>query len=126
MNKNKTLNSIILPLKKSLSLLRKFGIDKYIKKLTFESFLTIMIYAQIVESKSLRDLSTTLKGSDELEETVGIESIRHSQLSRKLRNIDSSHFNHFLNESIKEAHIHLTPVSIISLRLTIITQADML
>jgi hypothetical protein len=112
MNKNNTLNYIIFPLKKSLSLLRKLGIDKYIKKLTFRSFLTIMIYAQITESSSLRDLSTTLNSSSQLEEAVGIKSISHSQMSRKLRNINPSYFNDFLNESIKEAHIHLTPNAI--------------
>ena len=112
MNKNNTLNNIIFPLKKSLGLLKKMGIDRYIKKLTFQSFLTIMIYAQIIESSSLRDLSTTLNSSSELEKAVGLKSISHSQMSRKLRNINPSYFNDFLNESIKEAHIHLTPNAI--------------
>lgn len=95
------------PLKKPLNLVKKTGLDKYVKKLTFESFFMIMVYAQITESESLRNLSTTFNNSTELSQTVGIESISHSQLSRKLRDLAPSHFNDLFKEVTQAAHAYL-------------------
>lgn len=112
MNKNNALNSIILPLQNSLKLLKKNGLDKYIKKLTISKFLALMIYAQINESKSLKAISTELNNSTKLSKIIGLNAISHSQLSRKLRNIHPKYLNQLFDQSIKEAHVYLTPNSI--------------
>ncbi|WP_131821307.1 DUF4372 domain-containing protein, partial [Paramaledivibacter caminithermalis] len=61
MNKDKktTLDFIINLLKKSLKILKILGIDKYVKKFTVSKCIALMIYAQIEELESLRDISST-------------------------------------------------------------------
>lgn len=112
MNKNIALNFIINPLQNSLNFLRSLGIDKHIKKFTISKFVSLMIFAQIEELESLRDTSTYLNSSRDLQNALNLESISYSQISRKLRNLNPSNFESMLNQTIKEAHVYLKPNSI--------------
>ncbi len=66
------------------SLLQKLEVDKYVKKLTALKFIVLMVYAQLEQLKSLREISSSLHNKD-LSQSVKLLSISFSQLSRKLR-----------------------------------------
>jgi|GEM_PF-3126165 len=59
-------------------------VDKYVKKFTFLKFMLMMIYAQLYQLDSLRDISSTLN-NNELAQSLDLNSISASQLSRKQR-----------------------------------------
>lgn len=63
--------------------------DYYTKKLTTESFLKIMLFAQLHETESLHAISDALLDED-FQKVVGVESISASQLSRKNNELDPS------------------------------------
>jgi len=63
--------------------------DYYTKKLTTESFLKIMLFAQLHETESLYAISDALL-DDDLQKIVGFESISASQPSRKNNELDPS------------------------------------
>lgn len=65
-----------------------FQADRYTKKLGFEQFLKVFLYGIDQERESLRELDTAFV-SQELQETMDLESISHSQLSRELAQMDS-------------------------------------
>ena len=77
MNKDKiiTLNFIINPLKKFLNILKILGVDKYVKKFAISKFIALMIYAQIKELESFRDISSTLNSSEKLNQIL-FENVR--------------------------------------------------
>ena len=61
--------------------------DYYTKKLTTESFLKIMLFAQLHETESLHAMSDALLNED-FQKAVGFKSISASQLSRKNNELD--------------------------------------
>lgn len=63
--------------------------DYYTKKLTTESFLKIMLFAQLHETESLHAISDALLDED-FQKAVGFNSISASQLSRKNNELDPS------------------------------------
>src|SRR5690625_3733998 len=63
--------------------------DYYTKKLTTESFLKIMFFAQLHETESLHAISEALLDED-FQKAVGFDSISTSQLSRKNNESDPS------------------------------------
>ncbi|WP_139132122.1 DUF4372 domain-containing protein, partial [Fusibacter sp. 3D3] len=109
MNKNTTINFIINSLQESLTILKSFGIDKYIKKLTSSRFISLMIFAQIMEFESVRALSKHLNSSVALQNAIGLESASHSQISRKLNSLNPNHMKQMFNQVVKDAHIYLKP-----------------
>ena len=56
--------------------------DYYTKKLTTEAYIKLLLFAQLHELESLHAISDALLDED-LQETLGFESISASQLSRK-------------------------------------------
>ncbi len=58
-------------------------LDYYTKKLTTESFLKLLLYAQLEEVESLHEPNNCLF-SNELQKEIDFESISISQLSRRL------------------------------------------
>lgn len=65
--------------------------DYYTKKLTTESFLKLLLYAQLNEVESTHALSDCLL-DDRLQRGTDLTSISHSQLSRRLGNMDTAIF----------------------------------
>ncbi len=68
--------------KKIFEHVEKDKLDYYTKKLTTESFIKLLLYAQLHETESLQAMSDTLL-NDDLQKVLGFESISASQLSRK-------------------------------------------
>ena len=88
MDKNTTKSTIkellkVLDEEKFLNVINVSNIDHYIKKLTAYKFLELMIIAQLNEAESLRELSKQLKDDQDIQQTIEMDTISTSQLSRK-------------------------------------------
>ncbi|WP_257348638.1 IS4 family transposase, partial [Pseudalkalibacillus decolorationis] len=66
-------------------------LDHYTKKLTTDSFLKLLLFAQLHETESLHALSDCLF-DDQLQIGTNLDSIRVSQLSRRLNTINPEIF----------------------------------
>ena len=73
-------------------LIKANGVDKYIKKLFAPTLFYIMFIAQICQIESLRAMSAKVSNDTELQNVLGIGSISSSQLSRRLKDINSDHW----------------------------------
>ena len=63
--------------------------DAYVKKLTFERTLKLFLFAVNDETNSLRHLDNQLV-NPKLRKAIGVDEISYSQLSRAIRDLDSS------------------------------------
>jgi len=70
---------------------KKYQLDYYTKKLYMDSFVSLLLYAQLHETESLRALSDAVF-SDELQQDTRIDSISFSQLGRRLNQVPTSFF----------------------------------
>ncbi|GMA45001.1 IS4-like element ISTeha5 family transposase [Tetragenococcus halophilus] len=61
--------------------------DKYHKKFAFEHFLKVFLYGIDHECESLREMDTAFVSPD-LQQTMALDAISHSQLSRELAQMD--------------------------------------
>lgn len=109
------------------------GIDRYVKKLTYEKLVALMIYAQIHQVPSAKQLALTLKNSEELQESVNLSSISSSQITRRLSDIGAdvsqTLFSDVVSQMKREIHprhrlqvmspIYLVDASIIPLCLSL-------
>lgn len=77
------------------------SLDKYVKKLTTERFLIILIFGQLFSIKSLSHLSEKVIGDEDLQQLLGMDSISTAQLSRKLREIPPELMHLIFNELVK-------------------------
>jgi len=66
--------------------LNQQGVDRYAKKLYTHQLLKLLIFAQLKQHKGLREISISLN-SDQFSETLNLNSISHSQISRRLNNL---------------------------------------
>ncbi|MDK2905988.1 MAG: hypothetical protein PWQ67_340 [Clostridia bacterium] len=62
-------------------------VDKYVKKLTTTQLIQLMANAQLKQQRGLRDISNTCNNT-EFRKEIKLESIRSSQLSRRLRDLN--------------------------------------
>lgn len=69
--------------------IRESGVDKYVKKLFAFKLLIILIYAMLHKCSSLRNIESSFLNED-VQEITGLESISHSQISRRLRALPPS------------------------------------
>ena len=63
--------------------------DAYVKRLFFDRFLKLMLNAVYSQRASLRDIQASLLNPD-FQAAIGLESLSSSQISRKIRGIDSA------------------------------------
>jgi len=63
-----------------------YGVDKYVKKLTTLQLIQVIIYAQLKQNQSLREISNNFN-DDRFSTEVGINSFSAAQLSRRLRDL---------------------------------------
>lgn len=86
-----TLNEVLkyFPFEKFYSLIKETSADRYIKKLFVIKLLYIMFIAQITQSEALRELAEMIKNNTDLRESIKLDSISASQLSRRLNEISS-------------------------------------
>ncbi len=79
--------------------------DYYTKKLTTESFLKIMLFAQLHETESLHAISDALL-DEEFQKAVGFDSISASQLSRKNNELDPTVLSIIFLDLVSQIHTH--------------------
>lgn len=84
-----TFMEYLKPLNLQRFLFEHLDLNRYVKKCSFLKWLSLMIYAQLNEIPSLKQLDTKLKNNQELQQSVDLLSISDSQLSRKLRDTNS-------------------------------------
>ena len=88
---NKVLNQFTY--EKFLSLIKDTGADRYIKKLFATKLLYIMFIAQIAQIDSIRALADRVTNDIDIQANLKIDSISASQLSRRLKEMDSNFFS---------------------------------
>jgi hypothetical protein len=110
---NEVLNQF--PFEKFFSLIKDTGADRYIKKLFTIKLLYIMFIAQIAQVESLRALADRVKDDIELQNSLKIDSISASQLSRRLKEMSSDFWGAAFTQVAKVAmqkttnHLSSTP-----------------
>lgn len=78
-------------------------LDYYTKKLTTESFLKLLLFAQLEEIESLHVLSDCLF-DDQLQKGIDLNSISISQLSRRLNGINPDLFQKLFLDLVAKIH----------------------
>lgn len=78
-------------------------LDYYTKKLTTESFLKLLLFAQLEEVESLHELNACLF-DDQLQKEIGLDSISISQLSRRLNGMNSDIFQGLFLDLVSRIH----------------------
>jgi hypothetical protein len=69
------------------NLIGTYGLNRYTKKLKFQTFLSLLIHAQLNQTESLTACSKELSDSEKLQKHLDLVSISTAQLSRKLNNL---------------------------------------
>jgi putative transposase len=78
-------------------------LDYYTKKLTTESFLKLLLFAQLEEVESLHALSDCLF-DDQLQKGIDLDSISISQLSRRLNGMNPDLFQSLFLDLVAQIH----------------------
>lgn len=78
-------------------------LDYYTKKLTTESFLKLLLFAQLQEIESLHALGDCLF-DDQLQKGINLDSISISQLSRRLNGINPDLFQRLFLDLVSQIH----------------------
>jgi hypothetical protein len=82
------------------------GVDKYVKKLTALKLFQLLSYAQLEQFNGLRDISNSLYHEDH-SQSIELESISHSQISRRLNTIPTSVFQIIFQDLTQKAGIKM-------------------
>jgi len=69
------------------NLIGTYGLNRYTKKLKFQTFLSLLIHAQLNQTESLTACSKELSDTEKLQKHLDLVSISTAQLSRKLSNL---------------------------------------
>lgn len=93
------------PIKQTLfeEQVENYHLDYYTKKLFMDSFMSLLLYAQLHETESLRAISDAVF-SDELQQATALESISFSQLGRKLNQIPTDFFQTIFLDLVSDIH----------------------
>jgi Transposase DDE domain len=99
-----TLTEYLIPLNVSEMMrdIDSLGLDKYTKKLDTITFAKLFVFAQVKQIGTLTDISAELNESESLQSELNLESISTSQLSRKLRDINSDIFESVFHRCVKQ------------------------
>ncbi|TWI56099.1 putative transposase [Halalkalibacter nanhaiisediminis] len=93
-------------------------LDYYTKKLTTESFLKLLLYAQLEEVESLHTLSDCLF-DNQLQKGIDLDSISIFQLSRRLNGLNLDIFQSLFHDLVAQIQAkthhktHVMPLKII-------------
>src|SRR5699024_1752945 len=82
---------------------KKYQLDYYTKKLYMDSFVSLLLYAQLHETESLRALSDAVF-SDDLQQAIGLDSISFSQIGRKLNQVPTDFFQTIFLDLVSQVH----------------------
>jgi len=80
-----------------------YQLDYYTKKLHMSSFMSLILYAQLHETESLRALSDAVF-SDDLQQAIGLDSISFSQLGRRLNRVPTPFFQAIFLDLVSKIH----------------------
>ncbi|GAW28753.1 transposase [Carboxydocella sp. ULO1] len=87
---------------RNLQQIKTAGVDKYVKNLTALKLFNLLAYAQLEQFKGLREISNSL--NNEIHSLyVGLDSISHSQISRRLKALPTSTFKTIFQDLIRQA-----------------------
>jgi hypothetical protein len=91
-NIKSTLTEYLIPLnhKMMFQQIQKLELDKYVKKLDCVTTTRLFVFAQLMQMQSYTDISAKVQQNKKLQQSIGLESISISQLSRKLRDMDAA------------------------------------
>ncbi|WP_230130278.1 IS4 family transposase [Bacillus sp. CECT 9360] len=98
-NKKKSLNDLQL-FEEQVKMMK---LDYYTKKLTTESFLKLLLFAQLEEIESLHALGDCLF-DDQLQKGIDLDSISISQLSRRLNGMNPDLFQRLFLDLVAQIH----------------------
>lgn len=79
-------------------------LNHYTKKLHMDSFMSLMLFAQLHETDSLRAISDAVF-SEDLQQAIGLDSISFSQLGRRLNQVPTSFFQTVFLDLVSQIHI---------------------
>src|SRR5699024_12431054 len=108
MTKSKEIHSFtkwLSPINHNLfdNLVLKYQLDNYTKKLFMKPFVSLLLHAQLHETESLQAIIDGLF-SEELQQSLGLNSISTSQLGRRLNVIPTSFFQSLFLDLVSEIH----------------------
>ncbi len=83
--------------------MKTMKLDHYTKKLMIDSFLKLLLFAQLHETESLHALSDCLF-DDQLQEEIRLDSISVSQLSRRLNGMNPDIFQQLFLNLVTQIH----------------------
>ena len=86
--------------------IKAIGVDKYVKKLTTIKLFQLLFFAQVEQYSGLRDISNSLNHKDH-SLCMKLESISHSQISRRLNAIPTSVFQVLFQDLVHQAGIKM-------------------
>ncbi|MEW6624652.1 MAG: DUF4372 domain-containing protein [Bacillota bacterium] len=83
-----TFNQLFKPIfqKSFQEILKRLGVDKYVKKLFVHKLVTLMAFAQLEQLSSLREISNSLN-TEGLRKSIMLDDISFSQISRRLADL---------------------------------------
>jgi len=84
----------------------QLNVDRYVKKFTTAKFFMLIVLAQLEQHRGLRDISSSLNDSN-LSQSLGLNSISHSQISRKLCNLPTKAVHVLFQHIIRKAGIQM-------------------
>ncbi|WP_312753567.1 IS4 family transposase [Rummeliibacillus suwonensis] len=84
-------------------LVRTYRLNYYTKKLHIDSFLKLLVFAQLHETESLRVVSDALFSND-LQKATDLESISFSQLGRRLNQVPTDVFQQVFLDLVAQIH----------------------
>ena len=91
--------------------LKSVGVDRYVKKLTTIKLFMLLTFAQLEQFKGLRDISNSLHHKAH-SKMIDLESISHSQISRRLNAIPTEVLQVFFQDLIQQAGAKMSFVKI--------------
>ncbi len=87
---------------RALDFIKRAGADKYVKKLTAVKLFMLLAFAQFEQLKGLRDISNSLH-NEAHSKSVDLESISHSQISNRLKDVSTDVFKVLFQNIIQHA-----------------------
>src|SRR5699024_839835 len=102
---NNSVTQWLSPINQNLfnNLIQKYQLEHNTKKLIMNTRVALLLHAQLHETESLQAISDGLF-SEELQQSLGLNSISTSQLGRRLNVIPTSFFQSLFLDLVSEIH----------------------
>src|SRR5699024_3379359 len=102
---NNSFTQWLSPINQNLfnNIIQKYQLDYYTKKLFIKHLVSLLFHDQLHDTDSLQSISDVLF-SEELQQSLGLNSISTSQLGRRLNVIPTSFFQSLFLDLVSEIH----------------------